>query len=194
MEFVLNFEFRISNFSIVMPKSKEQKKEILRDLKEKLGNSRSVVFANFEGLGVKENEELRKRLKEEGGEYYVPKKTLLKLALEENDLSEVNPREIDGKLAVVFGYEDEVIPAKIVDEFRGKYGGKLDFAGGILENKFLPAEKMAELAQLPGKQELYAKLVGSLASPMSGLVNTMAGNMRNLVYALKAIEEQKSDN
>lgn len=175
-----------------MPKSKEQKREILQNLKEKIASSRSVVFTNFEGLGVKENEELRNRLKQEGGEYYVPKKTLLKMALEEAGISDVNPRNIDGKLAVVFGYEDEIMPAKIVDEFREKHENKVEFAGGILENSFLTPEKVGELAQMPSKQELQAKLVGTLASPMSGLVNTMAGNMRNLVYALKAIEEQKS--
>ncbi|HMB66041.1 MAG TPA: 50S ribosomal protein L10, partial [Patescibacteria group bacterium] len=183
------FDFRICN---IMPKSKEQKKEILENLKQKIGDSKSVVFTNFEGLGVKENEELRNRLKQEGGEYYVPKKTLLKMALEENNISSVNPRDIDGKLAVVFGYEDEVVPAKILDEFKEKYEGKIEFAGGILENQFLSPEKVGELAKLPSKEELYAKLVGSLAAPMSGLVNTMAGNMRNLVYALKAIEDQKS--
>jgi len=175
-----------------MPKSKEQKRDILQNLKNKINSSKSIIFTNFEGLGVKENEEIRNRLKQEGGEYYVPKKTLLKMALEENQISQVNPRDIEGKLAVVFGYEDEVIPAKVVDEFREKYEGKIAFAGGILENNFLSPEKVGELAQLPGKQELHAKLVGTLASPMSGLVSTMSGNMRNLVYALKAIEEQKS--
>ncbi|MDD5294780.1 MAG: 50S ribosomal protein L10, partial [Patescibacteria group bacterium] len=66
-----------------MPKSREQKKEILRDVAEKVKKAKSVVFAKFDGLGVKENENLRNKLKEEGKEYYVAKKTLLDLAFKE---------------------------------------------------------------------------------------------------------------
>ncbi len=174
-----------------MPKTKEQKKEILERLKEKIKSSKSVIFTSFEGLTVKDNEELRNKLKEQGGEYYVPKKTLLKMALEANSISDVNPREMEGKLAVIFGYEDEVVPAKIVHDFKKGREDNIFFLGGVLENEYLTSSKVEELAQLPSKNELQAKLVGSLASPMSGLVNSMAGNMRNLVYTLKAIEEKK---
>ncbi len=175
-----------------MPKTREQKKEILENLKEKIKNSKSVIFASFDSLGVKENEELRVQLKSQGGEYYVPKKTLLKMALEANQIKDVDPVEMEGRVAVVFGYEDEVVPAKVVDDFKSKYEDKLIFRGGLLEGKFLAPEKIEELAKLPSKQELCARLVGSLASPMSGLANVMAGNMRNLVYVLSAIEEKKS--
>ena len=91
-----------------------------------------------------------------------------------------------------FGYEDEVVPAKIVDEFKKTHEEQINFIGGVLENNFLSAEKIQELAKLPSKQELYAKIVGSLNAPISGFVNVLAGNMRNLVYVLKAIEEKKS--
>ncbi|PIV52072.1 50S ribosomal protein L10, partial [Candidatus Falkowbacteria bacterium CG02_land_8_20_14_3_00_36_14] len=69
--------------------------------------------------------------------------------------------------------------------------GKIDFLGGILENKFISAEEVSNLAKLPSKQELYAKIVGSIKSPLRGLVNALSGNFRNLVYVLKAIAESK---
>ncbi len=183
--------FVLINNIIHMAKSKEQKKEILEGLKDKIGKSKSIVFTKFDGLQVKENEELRNKLKEENSEYYVAKKTLLDLALKDSD-TKVDVQSFDGKIATVFGYEDEVAPAKIIDEFKKDREDKIEFLGGILEGKFLSPEEVTALAKLPSKQELYAKIVGSLNAPVSGFVNVLAGNLRNLVYVLKAIEEKKA--
>lgn len=176
-----------------MAKTKVQKQEILRDLKEKSTKAKSIIFTKFNQLGVKDNEELRKKLKEEGGEFYVAKKTLLDLALKEKGVAGLNPREFEGKIAAIFGYEDEISPAKIVDKFRAdkEKENKIDFLGGILEGRFINAEEARALAKIPGRQELYAKLVGSINAPVSGFVNALAGNLRNLVYVLKSIEEKK---
>lgn len=174
-----------------MAKTKEQKKEILEGLKDKIGKSKSIVFTKFNGLQVKENEELRNKLREENSEYYVAKKTLLDLALKDNDLK-VDVSSFEGKIAAVFGYEDEVAPAKIVDEFKKDKEDKMEFLGGILEGRFVDPEEVSALAKLPSKQELYAKIVGSINAPVSGFVNALAGNLRNLVYVLKAVEEKKS--
>jgi len=174
-----------------MPKTKEQKKEILRDLEDKIQKSKSVVFTSFGALKVNESEDLRKRLKEEGGECYVPKKTLLDLALKNTGFS-IDPREFEGRIGIVFGYEDQVSHVKAVDKFKEEHEEKIDFLGGILDGNFIPSEEVASLAKIPNRQELYAQMVGCLNSPASGLVNVLAGNLRNLVYALKAIEEQKS--
>ncbi|MDD5290778.1 MAG: 50S ribosomal protein L10 [Patescibacteria group bacterium] len=174
-----------------MPKSREQKKEILRDLAEKVKKAKSVVFAKFDGLGVKENENLRNKLKEEGNEYYVAKKTLLDLAFKEKGIKDLNIRNLEGKVAAIFGYEDEVAPAKITGEFKKGTPDKISFIGGILENKFISAETVETLSNLPGKQELYAKMVGSMKAPVSGFVHVLSGNLRGLVCALKAIGEKK---
>ncbi|MFA4834277.1 MAG: 50S ribosomal protein L10 [Patescibacteria group bacterium] len=174
-----------------MPKTKEQKKEILRDLAEKLKKAKSVIFAKFEGLGVKENEDLRKKLKEEGSEYYVAKKTLLDLAFKDSGIKDLNIRDFEGKVAAVFGYEDEVAPAKIIGQFKKGTPDKISFTGGILENKFISSETVETLSNLPGKQELYAKMVGSIKAPISGFVHVLSGNLRGLVCVLKAISEKK---
>lgn len=174
-----------------MPKTKGQKKAILNDLVEKVSKSKSIVFTKFAGLGVKDNEELRKELKKEGGEYLVTKKTLLSIALKENKIEDADIKGFDGQVAAVFGYEDEVSPAKIVDKYKKSLDGKVDFLGGILEGKYIAREGMIELAKLPSKQELYAKLVGSMNAPISGFVNALAGNLRGLVTVLKAVGEKK---
>lgn len=175
-----------------MPKSREQKKEILKNLEEKIKKSKSVVFTSFGNLKVSESEDLRKKLKEEGGECYIPKKTLLQIALS-NAGFDIKAREFEGRVAIIFGYNDQVAHVKVVDEFRKDQEEKIGFIGGILDNEFISMEKVSSLAKIPNRQELYAKLVGSLNAPTSGFVNVLAGNIRNLVFVLKAIEESKSN-
>lgn len=175
-----------------MPKNKEQKGEILRTLKRKVGESKSIVFAKYDALTVKENEELRKQLKAENNEYLVAKKTLIDIALKENNIEGVDAKKLEGKVAIVFSFSDEVASAKIIDGFRKTHEGKIDFVGGVLENRFLSAAEVNSLAKLPSKHELYGRLVGTLNAPISGFVNVMAGNLRGLVTVLKAIEEKKA--
>ncbi|MCD4762034.1 50S ribosomal protein L10 [bacterium] len=175
-----------------MAKTKQQKKEMLADIKEKIDKSKSMVFTSFDSLGVKENEELRNKLKAEQSEYLVVKKTLLDIALKEKKIKGVDAKELEGKLAVVFGYEDEVAPAKIIAAFIKEYDEKIKFIGGFLENKYLDEDEINALSKLPSKQELYAKIVGSINAPVSGFVNVLAGNLRKLVYVIKAIEEKTS--
>ena len=174
-----------------MPKSKQEKQDILKVLSDKLGRSKSVIFAKFDRLSVSDNNDLRQKLKDEANEYYVVKKTLLSRALDEQKIEGVDVKSFEGRVAAVFGYEDEVSPAKVLADFRKDHQEQIDFVGGILENKFLEAAAVDQLSQLPSKDELYAKIVGSLNAPISGFVNVLAGNLRGLVTVLKAIEEKK---
>ena len=174
-----------------MAKNKQQKQEILRDLSAKIAKAKSMVFASFNALTVSDNEALRSQLRAEGNEYYVAKKTLLNLALKEAKLENIDAKNFEGQLAVVFGYEDEISPAKVVAKFAKNHANTLEFVGGILENRFIEPTAVRELASLPSRQELYAKLVGSINAPVSGLVNSLAGNLRNLVCVLNAVAEKK---
>lgn len=174
-----------------MPKTREQKKDILEGLKDRVNKSKSVVFTNFDSLEVTDNEELRNELRKENSEYCVAKKTLLGMAFKDSNIEGLDIKSFEGRVAAVFGYEDEVAPAKIVDEFMKNHEGKVNFVGGILENKFMTAAEVKQLAGLPSKQELYAKIVGSINAPVSGFVNVLAGNLRGLVTVLKAIEDNK---
>lgn len=174
-----------------MAKTKAQKVQILSDLSDKIKQAKSIVFAKFKGLGVKDNEALRKELRAVKSEYLVAKKTLIDLAFKDKKIKGLEVDKLEGQIALVFGFDDEIAPAKIIDKFRKSSEEKIGFAGGILDNAFISETKMAELAKLPGRQELLAKIVGSINTPVSGLVNVFAGNLRGLVNVLKAVGEKK---
>lgn len=170
-----------------MAKSKQQKKDLLQSLKDKIEKMKSVVFVNFKGLGVNENEELRAKCRENGAEFLVAKKTVLSKVLKDEGY---DAGEMEGEVAAVFGYEDEIAPAKLIREF-GKDHEQVQPIMGILENNIIDLEKVNALALLPSRDELVAKAVGSIAAPLSGFVNVLHGNLRNLVYVLNAVRESK---
>lgn len=172
-----------------MAKSRQQKEETLKTLKEKLAQAKSVVFASFAGLKAKEIEDLRSRVRKEGMTYTVAKKTLMKKAFDEAGVAGTNPKSLTGSIGTLFG-QDEVSGAKLLDTFRKDHEA-LKLLGGILENKFVDAAGVLALAKLPGKQELLAKLAGTLQAPISGFVNVLAGNLRNLLNVLGAIKNNK---
>ena len=173
-----------------MPINKAQKKEIINDFEDKIKRSKSIVFTKFFGVGANDITDLRNKFKEQGGEYFVAKKTLMDKAFENTEVEGVKAREFEGEVAAIFGYEDEVAPAKIIDEF-AKTHEQMEVVGGVLENKFIDAVQVKALAQLPSREELYAKVVGSIKAPISGFVHVLSGNLRGLVTVLKAIEEKK---
>lgn len=176
-----------------MPKTKQQKEIILRDLDTKLAQSKAVVFASFNNLTVRDTEELRGQLLEEQGEFLAIKKTLLGRALNNIQLTEQpNVREFDGQVAIVFAYGDQVLPAKLLQKFQKTHEDKIAFLGGILDGQFLSAADVQSLANLPSKLELQARLVGALNAPVSGFVNVLAGNLRGLVTVLQAVADQKA--
>lgn len=172
-----------------MPKSKEQKKDFLDKLKDKLAKSKSTVFSSDTGLNVKTSEELRKELKKNGAEYLVAKKTLLKLATKDLGESE----EVDnlkGSVGVVLSYEDEVAGPRVINKF-AKDNETLELGGGVLEGNFIMPDMVKRLANLPTKEQLLANLVGSLRSPMTGMVGVLGGVQRNFVGVLSAIRDKK---
>lgn len=173
-----------------MPKTKNQKQAILENVKNKLATMKSAVFVNFSGIPVKEIGNLREKCKEENAEYLVAKKSLLNKVLSENGLESVKDTDLTGEVATIFGYGDEVAPAKLVKDFI-KTNDKMKIVGGILEGEYIDQEKVVFLSKLPSRPELLAKAVGSLAAPLSGLVNVLQGNIRGLVYVLSAIKNNK---
>jgi len=173
-----------------MAKTKQQKEEIIKILTEDLKKAKSLVFVNFDGLKVKEVEELRKKCRAENIGYLVAKKTLMKKAFKDAGLEGVDPKSFEKEVATVFGYDDEVAPARIIQNF-SKGHEALQAIGGILEGKFVAKDKIIELAKLPSRDELLAKVVGSIQAPVTGFVNVLSGNLRNLVYVLNAIKDNK---
>ncbi len=171
-----------------MAKSKQQKTEALEEAKSKFDGSKLVVLASYNDLPVSDIQELRKQLKEKDVFYKVVKKTILKLVAKDK-VDEALVDGIRGNLTLAYS-PDEVSAAKILAEFAKDHEG-LELHAGWLENEFIDKAKVEELSKLLGKEELLAKLVGSLKSPISGFVNVLGGNTRGLVTVLKAIADQK---
>lgn len=168
--------------------TKDQKKNIVKDLAEKIKSSKSVVFSDFKGLKVKDMTSLRRELRKEGADMKVIKKTLIDLALKDAGV-EMDTKKFEGQIAVAVS-EDEVAAAKIIAKF-AKANENIKIVGGILGVKELAKEEVLALAKLPSKEDLLAKLVGTLNAPVSGFVNVLAGNLRGLVTVLKAVADKK---
>jgi large subunit ribosomal protein L10 len=173
-----------------MAKSRQQKEQTLSVLSEKMEQSKGVVFAQFMGLSVNQVTQLRDTLRAEENEMVVAKKTLIGLMLEKAGQSKDAVKSMHGGVAVVFGYKDEVSPAKVLAGF-AKDHEMVTFHGGILEGKYIDADQVIALSKLPSRQELLAKMVGSMKSPITGFVNVLGGNLRGLVQVLNQIKEQK---
>ena len=174
-----------------MAKTKQQKQDTIISLVDGLKNSKATVFANFQGLTVEQSQDLRSKCRESGVSVLAAKKTLVKRACDEAKIEGVDPTSFSGGVATFIGMEDETVAARIVNNF-AKDHEIVSIFGGILEGKFISSDEVKNLANLPTKQELLAKLVGTLNAPISGFVNVLAGNLRNLVNVLNNIKEAKA--
>ena len=136
-------------------------------------------------------EGLRRKAREENVQVLVAKKTLMKLAAKEAGFDNVDTTVLPNSIVTLRSSEDEVAPAKLVADF-AKTFETVSIEGGVLEGAYASKDDMVALSKLPSKQELYAKIVGSLNAPVSGFVNVLAGNLRGLVTVLSQIQEQKA--
>ena len=170
-----------------MPLTKEQKKKIVEDLKEKIARQKAIIFVDFSGLRVKDLSNLRKKLKAANSELKVTKKTLLDLVFKKTGLA-IEAKKIKGEIALIFGYNDGLSLAKMIYQF-SETNPNLKILGGFFEKKFREAEEIITLAQLPTREELLAKLVGTIFAPVSNLVNVLQGNIKGLIYALSGIKK-----
>jgi large subunit ribosomal protein L10 len=157
-----------------MALNKEQKTKQIESIKEKVAKQKSVIFVDFAKVPSKEMFSLRKSLKEAGCNLKIAKKTLIRVAFGQSNISfwnKIKPN-VPGQLALVFGIEDEIAPARISNQFR-KTNENFKILGGIFEKRFIEKERVLELANLPSRNELLGRLVGSLASSMTGFVRVL---------------------
>jgi len=172
-----------------MPSKQNQNQ--VKDLKERLEKAKSVVLADYAGLSVNLQQELRAKVVEAGGELTVAKNTLLKIAAKELKYPIDNLADsFTGPTITLFSYEDPVAPLKALAEF-ARDNELPSVKAGFLNKEALTKDQVEALAKLPSKVELIAKTVGTIKAPLTGFVNVLSGNLRNLVFALKTIEKSK---
>lgn len=158
----------------------EKNVSLVKLLQTKISQAKSIVFADASGLTVNQQRELRQAVKLAGGELIVAKNSLLKIALGVKEF-------LPGPTVTLFAFEDEIAPIKALAEF-AKSNSLPKIKAGFLAKEPLTKEQIEQLAQLPTKVELLAKTVGTLNAPITGFVNVLAGNIRKLIYVLKAVK------
>ncbi len=170
--------------------TRAQKAEIVKNLKEKFLKCEGVFVTTFNGFTVAESNEIRKMIREKGGEFKVVKNTLIRLASQETPAQPVNDY-VEGPTALVIAYEDPVEVAKALNKFI-KDHPSLKLRGFVIQGKGFNAEAIEELVKLPSREVLLAQVLGTLQAPIANFVGLLSAILRNFLYVLKAIEEKKA--
>lgn len=170
---------------------KTEKQEVIERLHEQFKSSSSAICVEFRGVGVEKVTELRRAIQKASGEYQVVKNTLAKRALEDTVFQELG-QFLVGPTGIVFCSEEAAESAKVLSKFVDDTNGAFQIKGGIVDGAVFDADGIKKVATLPPRQELLAQLVSSLQSPISGLVGTLQGIMREFVYTVQAIADKKA--
>jgi len=170
--------------------TKAFKSDKIDTLKAKIEKAQVAIMTEYKGYSVDQITSLRRAIQKEGGDYMVTKNTLAKIAVKGTDF-EVLADSFKGPIAIAFGFEDQISPAKAVAKFI-KDTKKGAIIGGALDGKLLTAAEAEALANLPSKEELYAKILGSINSPASGIANSVNAVMSSLTRAVAAVRDTKA--
>ena len=168
----------------------QSKLDMLAKVSESLEASKGLFVIDYRGLTVKEAQELRHSLRENGAVMKVYKNNIVKIALEKAGLPAIDDVLV-GTTACVFYENDPGDAAKVVKEASKKFN-KLEFRGGITDGVVVNAEQAIAIADLPSREELIAKFVGCISNPLSGIVRVCNGSAQGLVTALDALVDQKN--
>jgi large subunit ribosomal protein L10 len=169
---------------------KSEKVESVTELHEKFAHAVSAVLADFRGLTVQEITDLRQQLRDASLELAVVKNTLARLAVQETPFERLSPY-LKGPTSITLSYRDTVAPAKILSAYVKKQP-KLAVRAGLFEGEIVPAEKIAEIADLPPRDVLLAQTLAAMQGPLTGLVWTLQGVLSTFIGTLQAIHDKKA--
>ena len=170
--------------------TKAFKQDKIEAMKENFAKAKVAVVTEYRGMTVEEITKLRRMLQKENSDYMVTKNTLAKIASKGTQF-EVLADTLKGPVAIAFGFADEVAPAKILTKFI-KESKKGQIVAAALDGKLLDAKEAEVLANLPSKEELYAKMLGCINSPATGIAGAVNAVMSGLVRAMDQVAKQKS--
>jgi large subunit ribosomal protein L10 len=161
-----------------MSQNFENKKVKVEEIREKFSSAKSAILVDYRGLTVAEATDLRTKFREAGVEYKVYKNNLMKLAIKESSFEGLTA-DLAGPSAVAFGYDDPVTPAKIIKDF-AKEHKNLELKAGVVEGEYYDNAKIIEIADIPSREVLLSRLVGSFQAPIS-----------NFAYLVKNIVDKR---
>lgn len=176
-----------------MPKA--EKLELVAKFKEYMDSANAVVLSDYSGLTVDQMNKLRKSLREKEVRYLIAKNTLLKIAAESSGGGLEQLADYwNGPTAVAFTDGDPSAGAKTLFEFAKstKKLGKPEFKAGVVDGVFYDKSQLERLAKLPGRDEMLAMVVGVITSPLSSLVGTLDGIIREFIMTVDAIAAEKN--
>ncbi len=164
-----------------MSKNLEVKKAAVEEIKERFSNAKSAVLVDYRGLTVEEATELRRKFRDAGVEYKVYKNNLVKLAIKDTAYESLS-QDLTGPNAIAFGIEDAVIPAKIIKDFAKEHKA-LELKAGVVEGSYCSLEDIIKIADLPSKEVLIGRFLGSVKAPVS-----------NFAYFLSNLIKERESN
>ena len=164
--------------------------DVLEKVKGSIETSKGVFVVDYRGLTVKEAQELRRALREANAHMKVYKNNIVRIALNEAEMPNIDDM-LKGTCAYVFYEKDPVEAAKVLKQEADKLK-KMQILGGIADGKAISAEEALAYAELPSRDELLAKLVYVIGSPLSGIAQVCAGPARGLVTALQAVADKQA--
>lgn len=170
--------------------NKDSKAQVIAELAAKLATAKATYVADYRGLNVEQVNDLRGKLRNAGAEYQVVKNTLLHLAAKDTPQACLDPF-LAGPTALAIASGDPVAPAKVLSDF-AKANAKFELKGGALEGRVLSVAEIVALADLPSREVLLAKMLGSMSAPATNFVGVLAAVPRSLVQVLAAIQDQKA--
>ncbi|MCL2379374.1 MAG: 50S ribosomal protein L10 [Coriobacteriia bacterium] len=162
---------------------------VVAEIKERFVDCPNVLLVDYRGLDVQAVSQLRRELRESGGDMVVYKNTLTQIAMRELALPSMEEM-LEGPSAFVFAQGDPVTSAKVLANF-AKENEALELKGGLVQSQVIDSAGLKALATLPSRDELLAKLLGTISNPARGMATVLSGSARGLVTALSALQEQK---
>ena len=172
--------------------ARPEKVEKVKELDEIFSKSQGIYLADFTNMSVELAEKLRSEFREKNVNYKVIKNTLDKRAVEDKAYKDLS-KYFQGPTAIAYSYDDPVTPSRILVDF-AKENDTPQLKASVIEGKILDLDQTKEMAKIPSKEVLISRIVGGIKSPLSGLVFSLNGIVRNLVYVIHAIKEEKSKN
>jgi large subunit ribosomal protein L10 len=169
---------------------RSEKEAVVAEVADKASRAVAVYFADFTGLTVEEETDLRREFRKAGVEYTVAKNTLLRKALEQAAGYGSVIGKLVGPTGIAFTYSDVAAPARIIKKFTDKTG-KFSLKAAVLEKQFYEGSTLEQIARIPSRKEIIASILGSLESPIAGLVGVLQAIPRDLVNVIDAIEKKK---
>lgn len=171
--------------------ARPEKVQAVAEIKERLERAQAVFLAEYAGLSVKQQQTLRRGLRESGAEFQVVKMTLARRAAAELELADLDELFI-GPTGLAFADGDPVTAAKALKDF-AKENEVFTIKGGLLGSEFLTPERVSELADIESREVLLSKIAGAMQAPMANLAGLLAALPRNLASAMQQLVEKKEE-